>query len=569
MRKQMRLINLSTPYEAGEIPHSDYYPRPLLKRDSYTCLNGKWALSLIKSKGVEKLGEILVPFPPESVASGIERVTKRGEVLLYEKVFSFTPTNDRTVLHFGAVDCCCLVMLNGKVIGEHEGGYLPFSFDVTDAIRTGENEIFVYVTDDTAERYPYGKQRHKRGGMWYTPISGIWQTVWLECVPEHAIESIKITPSLSTVTVETVGGDGEKVLVLDGKEYRYEGDSITIVVENPLHWTPEAPHLYHFTLTAGNDRVSSYFALRQMTVETVGGKPYMCLNGKPYFFHGVLDQGYFSDGIYMPASVKGFEDDILLLKRMGFNMLRKHIKIEPAVFYYLCDSLGMAVFQDMVNNGHYSFFVDTALPTVGIRKGLMHNFKKDTQSIFLQHAMDTVDCLYSYPSVVYYTIFNEGWGQHRASERYRQLKAKDSTRIWDTASGWFYGVESDVQSEHFYFRSCMFEAREHKPLVLSEFGGYCCKIEGHSFNLDKTYGYRQCPDQKAFTEDLEALYQNEVIPMIRKGLGATVLTQLSDVEDETNGLITYDRQVVKPDEARMKQIAEALYQAFEESQTKS
>ena len=565
-RKPPRLVNLSTPYKAGTQPHSDYHPRPMCQRDSFVSLNGTWSFSVMAKNGkTEPIGDILVPFPPESLASGIGRMTQKGERLLYEKTFSFTPTAKRTILHFGAVDNGARVWLNGTEIGMHLGGYLPFSFDVTEAIKEGENKLSVLVSDNLSPRYPYGKQRYKRGGMWYTPTSGIWQTVWLECVAESYIEKIRITPTLSSVTIETMGGLDKKTLTLGEKTYEYTGNSITVEIEDPILWSPENPHLYPFTVETGEDKISSYFALREMSVKQVNGQSYMCLNGKPYFFHGLLDQGYYADGIYMPKSVKGFEDDILTMKKLGFNMLRKHIKIEPDVFYYLCDKHGMAVFQDMVNNGHYSFFIDTALPTVGLRRGLCHSFSRATQDIFLSHAKDTVDALYNHPSVVYYTIFNEGWGQHKANHRYRLLKEQDPTRVWDTASGWFGGVDSDVQSEHIYFRPAIFKGQTKKPMVLSEFGGYSCKIEEHSFNLDKTYGYRQCATPENFTADLEALYQNEVIPMIRKGLGATVLTQVSDVEDETNGLVTYDRQVIKPDEKRMQDLAKQIFDAFAET----
>ena len=562
--KKAKLQQLTTPYNAGEIPHSDYYPRPSLERDSYFCLNGRWELTLIEKKKSTSLGNILVPFPPESAASGIGRITKKNEILLYERSFTYQKKNSRTILHFGAVDNEMTVLLNGQAIGGHIGGYLPFSFDVTGAIKDGENQIAVYVSDATSVDYPYGKQRHRRGGMWYTPTSGIWQTVWLEDVPESYIESIKVTPTLSGVTVETVGGEKEKVLTIGEKTYEYTGDSITVSVENPSLWTPENPFLYRFTLEAGEDRIKSYFALREMSIQTVKGQSYMCLNGKPYFFHGLLDQGYYADGIYLPGTKQGYEDDILRMKELGFNMLRKHIKVEPAIFYYLCDTLGMAVFQDMVNNGRYDYIVDTVLPTVGIRRGLSHKTSQKRNGIFLAHAIDTAECLYHYPSVVYYTIYNEGWGQPPfvASRHYRTLKECDSTRIWDTASGWFKNVESDVTSEHIYFRPAMFKRTPEKPMVLSEFGGYCYKMMEHSFNLDKTYGYRQCPDKEIFTKDLEALYQNEVIPMIGEGLGATVLTQVSDVEDETNGLLTYDRQQIKPDNVRMQALAKAIFAAF-------
>ncbi len=558
--KKPRINKLKTELEIGDIPHN-YYPRPQMQRDSFINLNGKWNLSVETKKGKESLGEILVPFPPESDASGIRRITRKNETLIYEKKLNLVKKG-RVLIHFGAVDCIAEVYVNGRKVGEHKGGYLPFSFDITDVVVDGENKIIVYVSDDLNHDYAYGKQKHKRGGMWYTPVSGIWQTVWIENVPEKYIEKIKITPTLSSVTIETVGGEDEKTIIMGDKEYRYTGDSVTIEIDSPELWTPENPYLYEFTLNAGEDSVRSYFALRTMSINEINGKSYMCLNDKPYFFHGLLDQGYYPEGIYTPVSGEGLLDDILKMKEMGFNMLRKHIKIEPSVFYYYCDKYGMAVFQDMVNNGGYNYILDTILPTLGIKKGLCRPASKLRREVFIKDSIDTVEILYNHPSVLYYTIFNEGWGQHNSTDVYRILKNADETRVWDTASGWFKGCESDVQSEHVYFKPVRFNGVKELPMVLSEFGGYSYKIEEHSYNLDKTYGYKTCKTKEEFTDDLEKLYLTEIVPMIDKGLNATVLTQVSDVEDETNGLVTYDRQVVKPDVARMKNIAKTLYDEF-------
>jgi beta-galactosidase/beta-glucuronidase len=300
---------------------------------------------------------------------------------------------------------------------------------------------------------------------------------------------------------------------------------------------------------------------------TKNGKSYICLNGRPYFFHGLLDQVYFSDGIYTPATPEALENDILTMKACGFNMLRKHIKIEHKLFYYYCDKHGMAVFQDLVNSGDYSFLIDTALPTAGFKKGISHKASPRRRRIFESDSTATVEHLYNHPSVVYYTIFNEGWGQFDADENYERLTALDPSRIFDTTSGWFHEKKSDVQSEHIYFKKLNLKSNTKRPLVLSEFGGYSYKVEGHSFNLDKTYGYRFFTDREKFENTLEGLYLNEVIPMIERGLCATVYTQVSDVEDETNGLMTYDRQVLKVDTVRMRALAEKLEEAFKE-QTK-
>ncbi|MBE5816365.1 MAG: glycoside hydrolase family 2, partial [Clostridiales bacterium] len=282
----------------------------------------------------------------------------------------------------------------------------------------------------------------------------------------------------------------------------------------------------------------------------------------PYFFNGLLDQGYYPDGIYTPYSPEGYIYDITLAKNMGFNMLRKHIKIEPELFYYYCDKLGIVVFQDMVNCGKYSFFLDTALPTIGIKRGLSRPVSKRRRAYFESTVKATQDILYNHPSVCYYTIFNEGWGQHNANILYKKCKEYDPTRIYDTASGWFKVSQSDVESEHVYFKKINLESNGKKPLVLSEFGGYSYKVAEHSFNVSKNYGYRTCTTREAFMRDMEELYRGQIITAVEKGLCASVLTQISDVEDETNGLVTYDRRVIKTDTEKMKDINREISDIF-------
>ncbi len=557
--------DLKTPFEEDcKSNWSDEYPRPQMKRDSYMSLCGEWELSL--HQYVERpLGTIEVPFPPESRISGIEKnLTRKGD-FIYRKKFILPAEMQckRIILHFGAVDQSASVSINDQTSSKHNaGGYLPFEWDITDQLTEGENTVIVWGHDELHTDYSYGKQRRDRGGMWYTPISGIWQAVWLEAVPENYIRDIKMTPTLDSVKFKIDGGENEKIITLDGKQYRFEGDEFELKVENPHLWTPEDPYLYEFTLESGEDRIESYFALRTVGTAKIDGKSYITLNEKPYFFHGLLDQGYYSDGIYTPATPEGYKYDILKMKELGFNMLRKHIKIEPELFYYYCDKYGMIVFQDMVNSGKYSFLIDTALPTIGLRKGITHSANSIRRGSFKRETEATVNLLYNHPSVVYYTIFNEGWGQFDADENYRRLKALDPTRIWDATSGWFTEKESDVTSEHIYFKKLDLKNDPNRPLVLSEFGGYSCKIEGHSFNLDNTYGYRFFTDVDKFGEALKSLYLDEVIPMIDRGLCATVYTQVSDVEDETNGLVTYDRQVVKVKKEDMIEISTAIQNKF-------
>lgn len=571
MNKQRNTKSLTTPFEKDlenkSVPHPEY-PRPAFRRDSFLCLNGDWELQIEREGKTEYTGKILVPFPPESRLSGVKRVTKEGDVLHYSRRFSLPKgfCKDRVLLHFGAVDQTARVFVNGLLAAEHIGGYLPFSADITALLSEGENSLAVEVSDPLDETLPYGKQSKKPGGMWYTPVSGIWQTVWLESVPKNAIEGIEIHADLQGADVLIKGGEKRKKLILWGegfsREYRFCGDKIRLSLPDGKPWTPETPNLYRVTVFSGEDRVESYFALRTVSVEKRGGVPLICLNGKPYHFHGVLDQGYFPDGIFLPASSRGYTEDILQMKAHGFNMLRKHIKIEPAVFYYECDRLGMAVFQDFVNCGKYSFLRDTALPTVGIKKGIRVKRSQKTREAFIQTALGTQKLLFPYPCVLLYTIFNEGWGQFDADTSYLRFQKNDPSRLYDTTSGWFAETKSDVDSHHVYFKHLKLPRATEKPLFLSEFGGYACKIPGHSFIEKGEYGYRFFKNVSDWEDAVVDLYENQVLPSVERGLCATVLTQLSDVEEETNGLLTYDR-IPKGDATRFAKTAEKIQSTFE------
>ncbi len=558
--------NLVTPYENNNIP-LNVYPRPTLKRDSFLNLNGKWDFKVFLKNEKIYNGSIIVPMPPESHASKVNKRFDKKAILVYEKVIKLEENflKDNLILHFGAVDNICEVYINERRVGEHVGGYLPFEFDITNLIKLGKNKIKVIVTDTTDTERCYGKQKQKRGGMWYTPISGIWQTVWLEAVPKNYIKTIKITADLKTATIETEGGEKEKNLVITSEneryEYNYKGDKIKVKLDNPKLWTPETPNLYNLKITSGKDEICSYFAFRTVGLYK-GEKACTLLNNKPYFFNGLLDQGYYSDGIYTPYTEQGFIDDILKMKELGFNMLRKHIKIEPEIFYYYCDKYGMAVFQDFVNNGKYSFLIDTALPTVALKKGIRHFASKKRKEDFYNTAEGAVELLYNHPSVVEYTIFNEGWGQFKDKNIYDYFKEKDPTRLYDTASGWFYEEKSDFESAHVYFKPVKLKPKKDKALFLSEFGGYSYKLPEHSFNLEKTYGYKNFYTKKEFEEGLIKLYRNEVLEAVKIGLSATVLTQVSDVEDETNGLLTYDRQVLKIDKDLLKEVFAEINNEF-------
>lgn len=549
------------PTEFGEdtdIPFSEY-PRPQLRRNSFYSLNGLW------EEGIK------VPYPPESVLSGYKGKTNTT----YTRKFTLPEgfVKEKLLLHFGAVDQVAEVYLNGKFIGKHEDGYLAFALDVTEACQKGENVLQVKVTDDLSRDYPYGKQCKKRGEMWYTPISGMWQSVWLESVPEKYVENIRITPDLTGITlevetkasfweVEIRTGDGsvkkstgEKLLRIDLKEEGFE----------PKLWTPDTPYLYEMKIKAGEDEVESYFALRTISIEKVGKKNRICLNGKPIFLHSVLDQGYYSDGIYLPASEKGYEFDIKAMKELGLNCLRKHIKVEPECFYFYCDKYGMLVMQDMVNSGRYSFTRDTALPTIGMADKVPEKrwVSEKRRKLWKAHMEGVFNQLYNHPCIVYYTIFNEGWGQFDSANMYAEAKKLDETRIFDTASGWFHTEMSDVESSHVYFRNEQLQETE-KPHVLSEFGGYSRVLQEHAYSLYNQHGYGFCKDAGELTDRIIESYEAMVLSSMENGLCGSVYTQLSDVEDEVNGFYTYDRKVCKVNKERMRTLSERIYSRFEE-----
>ena len=549
-----RVVELDTAWTAQpEIPWNEY-PRPQFKRDSFFCLNGPWRFAI---NGTE-VGSILVPYPPESKLSGAP-TPEPGDQLTYEREFSLPDgfRKDRVILHFGAVDQICTVYLNDVELGSHEGGYLPFSFDVTDHLKA-VNTLRVIAFDPLDTDLPYGKQTKNRGGMWYTPVSGIWQTVWMESVPEKHIRSVKLEPSLDSVVV-TIEGDGPFTVTCDGKVYRPQTGRFRIRPENPKLWSPEHPHLYPLVVRNCEDTVETYFALRTIESKMVGGVHRLCLNGIPYFFHGVLDQGYWPDGLFLPGSPEGYTFDVQTMKFLGFNTIRKHIKIEPQRFYYDCDRLGMVVFQDLVNSGPYHYLRDTAIPTVGGKLGTYHETPSQRRRDFFRlHGEQTLKHLHDHPCILLYTLFNEGWGQHDTQELYRHFKSLEPNRIWNAASGWFKNSDSDVRSEHIYFGSLKMGRSPRRPLLLTEFGGYSWPLEGHRFNPDEEYGYQKYRSREAFQAALSRLYREEIQPQIQTGLCGCILTQLADVEDETNGLLTYDRKVTKPDPEEMRSIAATL-----------
>ena len=545
------------------------YPRPQMRRDSYINLNGEWDFAVSSEKPATFDMGITVPFCPESRLSGIGRHFEEGSPLWYRRKFVLPEgfCRERVLLHIGAADQTAEVFVNGQHLCRHEGGYASFSVDITEALAE-ENELVIRCTDDLHDQaFPYGKQVTNRGGMWYTPVSGIWQTVWLESVPEAYIEKLNIENHGASVTISTVPPLEGTVSVEQLGQFPLENGRVTIAPENPRFWCPDNPYLYRFTLETAQDRVESYFAIRSLEIKKVGKYPRLCLNGKPWFFHGLLDQGYWPEGLLTAPAPESYADDILAMKDLGFNTLRKHIKVEPEEFYYQCDRLGMIVWQDMVNNGSYRYFRDTVLPTVGIQKRNDRRLHRDERSrnAFRQGAADAVNQLKNHPCICYWTIFNEGWGQFDSDRVCRWFRTLDATRFIDTTSGWFRGKNTDVDSRHQYFGKLRLKGDGLRPLVLSEFGGKTWRVEGHIFNPDKTYGYGACPTKEALNEAVAALYRESILPAVEKGLCAAIYTQVSDVEDEVNGLMTYDRRVVKPDEDTMLSIAQALRGAMEKT----
>lgn len=535
-------------------PHA-YYPRPSMVRDSYLSLNGEWGFAISDSAINEEYGErILVPFPPESTLSSIGRTVGKGKYMHYYKRVRLPEgfVRDRILLHIGAVDQEAWVYAGGELVCESRCGYLPIEVDITRHIRGGVVDIHIVCRDSLDVAYPYGKQTDKRGGMWYTQVSGIWQSVWLESVPDEYICKLKFTSIEGGVHLDVLGIDEGEVILDSGEVISFSCLGADIRPEAPHLWFPEDPYIYRIRVRGGEDEVESYFAIRKIDIRNIDGTERICLNGEPYVFNGLLDQGYYPDGLFLPATKDGWLDDIRMAKSLGFNMLRKHIKIEPEIFYYLCDTEGIAVFQDMVNNSGYSFIRDTALPTLGLQRlgdRFLHRSSR-SREIFKKTMLATSELLYNHPSVVYYTIFNEGWGQFSADEMYDRLKAVEPDRIIDATSGWFRRKKSDVDSRHIYFKALEPKGLDGRPLVISEFGGYSYRAPGHLFG-NRNYGYRLFKSKEELEDAIASLYEDEVLPLVMRGASAFVYTQVSDVEDETNGFVTYDRRVLKVDKDKL------------------
>ncbi len=552
---------LITDYYVAEIPHEEY-PRPQFKRENYLCLNGRWSFGKCSqsTENFRPTGEILVPFSPETFLSAVEEgfELRKDEKLVYERkiILDEKYLKGCTLLHFGAVDQTCWVYLNGALVGTHRGGFTPFTMDVTGVAKFGENVLRVECIDLTTDSHgARGKQYEKRGGIWYTPQSGIWQSVWMESMPKVHVEdfTIKTDALEKRVDVKVVCPCPVTVAAYDNGnkiyEEKREDGNFSFSYDFTL-WSPETPKLYDMVLTADSgDEVRSYFGVRSVGMgKDEKGTPRLLLNGKPYFMSGLLDQGYFSDGLLTYPNEKCIRDELTTLKEMGFNTLRKHIKIEPMRWYYLCDKLGVLVWQDFVNGGgDYINSHVTVFPFLGVKHddGDYKYFSRENEggrNEFMQGMRETVSALKNSPSVVLWTVFNEGWGQFDSAKVTEELKKLDDTRLIDSVSGWHdQGVEkTTLRSLHTYFTPLKVP-KDPRPVVLSEFGGYSLPVKGHTYSK-KIFGYKVFKTEERLKKALETLYLKKVKPLIGKGLCACIYTQVSDVEEEINGLVTYDRK---------------------------
>lgn len=566
------------------------HPHPQFAREKFQVLNGWWEFAITASEDAQTAwrearppsefdGRIRVPFSPEALLSGVNRQLKPNELLWYRRtlpaVSDDVSLGERCILHFEAVDYACSCYVNGIPIGTHQGGYLPFSLDITDALGTGENELTVCVFDPSDEGMQLrGKQKLERGGIWYTTQSGMWQTVWLEMVPQHHIVSLAIDAQADegqlVLTVElSEGGQPLSARVFDDDQEITRASTIptqtsctlTIDLAEPHRWSPKDPHLYHVELAYGHDHIASYCAFRTITMETdKHGVRRLYLNHQPCFLRGVLDQGYWPDGLLTAPTDEALVFDIQTMKDLGFNLLRKHIKVECDRWYYHCDRLGMLVWQDMVCGGSpLSAWHSSYKPTFFRRS--WGNYADDTpqhyrnlsaasaefRNEWTETCAGTINYLKSHPSVITWVLFNEGWGQFEARKATEMVHALDPTRPIDAVSGWYDQACGDFLSVHNYFRPLEVyhddAACPPRAFVISEFGGLSCHLAGHS-TLASSYGYETFSDLASLQAALRDIFAH-VDHLKHEGLAGFVYTQLSDVEEETNGLLTYDRRVNK------------------------
>lgn len=558
-------------------PHGEY-PRPQLRRAEWTNLNGIWEYQIVAGDGDTRPDgwkKITVPFALGTLLSGTNEILQPGETLWYRKSFAYQPSSGRTMLNFEAVDQMCTVYLNGFEAGSHIGGYSPFSIDITQYVKY-QNALMVRVQDSSDQGIlSFGKQRLKKGGIWYTPTAGIWGSVWMEDLPAHAIEDVKITPDYdrSQAMIEIAGTFSQAKITVTAHDgtFRHEGltqdGHYTVPMKNFRAWSPEDPFLYDVEIISEDDAVETYFGMRKFSLGTDrSGNVRFMLNDKPLFLSGLLDQGFTPDGRYTYPSDEAMIEELQTVRDLGFNMLRKHVKQESRRWYYHCDCMGILVMQDMPNGGSsFSVLLHQVLPLFfGVRRvpdGHYKWFGRESgraRKAYVYELDEMLDTLYNCVCIFAWVPFNEGWGQFDSRAVTARIRAYDSTRLIDSASGWHDQGAGDFNSRHVYFRPFRVPKKDGRILILSEFGGYAFLAEGHS-ETRKLFGYRKYKDRVDLDQAVSLLYEKQILNQIDKGLSGCIYTQLSDVETECNGILTADRRVIKTDARKMKKMNERMY----------